>query len=67
MNLRLPPDRGKIAGISSRRTWRRDQAARSAWSRARQVISAGDILVALRAYQPIRDGESALTPAPGSR
>ena len=47
------------------RTCRRVQAAWSAWSRARQATSAGDIRAIRRAYQPRRDAGEPLTPAPG--
>ena len=42
-------------------TCRRDQATWSAWSRARQATSAGDIRATLRAYQPSREAWRAHT------
>ncbi len=52
---RSPAGGDTCAGRSSGRTCRRDQASRTAWSRARQATSAGDIRAARRAYQPIRE------------
>src|SRR5262249_30399803 len=49
----------------SRLTCLSDQDAASAWSRARQAASCGDIRAALRRYQPSRERPGSLISAPG--